>query len=236
MGEINHVGIILDGNRRYAKALGLPPNEGHVKGSENINTLIKWAGGLKGEEKQKYDFNELSLYVFSMQNFRRTEFEKALLMNLFEKAFLELAESDDVKKAGIQVNFCGRLHLLPGKVQSAIKKAHEATKHNKDKKLNFCIAYGGREEIIDGVNRLIKEGRTEPVSEEEFSGYLYGFTEPELIIRTGMKEGCRTSNFLLWHSTYSEWFFLDKTWPEFSPEDFKGIIDEYQLRNRRFGR
>ncbi len=235
MRKINHIGIILDGNRRYAKAHGLQVHEGHDKGSENIRLILNWATQLKGAEKQRYGFNELSLYIFSMQNFKRSAFEKQKLMALFEKAFNEILEMDAIKKAEVQVNFYGRIELLPQRVQAAILKARTATFHNKKMKLKFCIAYGGREEIIDGINKLIKSGRTKPITVAEFSKYLYGFSEPEIIIRTGMKDGCRTSNFLVWHSTYSEWFFLDKTWPEFTPEDFKQVIDDYRKRNRRLG-
>jgi len=230
---LNHVALILDGNRRYAKALGLPPYDGHKKGAETLRKLIKDLSKLDEKEKQRYMPKEVSMYIFSMQNFKRSKFEVDLLMSLFVQAFTELAKSNDVKKLKLNVDFLGRLHLLPAKVQRAIKKVREKTKSFKDYKLNFCIAYGGREEIIDAINKLLKSNK-KSTTEKEFNQYLYNSSEPDIVIRTGGV--IRTSNFLPWQTIYSEWFFLDKTWPEFTLDDYKNIVEDFYKRERRFGK
>ncbi|RLE42593.1 di-trans,poly-cis-decaprenylcistransferase [Candidatus Woesearchaeota archaeon] len=231
---LNHVAIILDGNRRYARKIGKHPVEGHKYGAEALRKFLKWAAGLSPREKERYWARELSLYIFSMQNFNRTKLEIKALMGLFVQAFNELRESKDVEKLELRVDFLGRVNLLPDNVKRAIERLKEKTNHYTKYKLNFCIAYGGREEIIDAINRILKEGKHKRINEEIFSEYLYNSTEPDIIIRTG--NVIRTSNFMPWQSIYSEWFFLDKTWPEFTPEDYKRIVEEFYKRERRFGK
>ncbi len=231
---VKHVAIILDGNRRFARARGMLEFQGHQEGAKALERLLAWGAKLQGEEKDSYWIEQLSLFAFSMQNFNRSEAEKAFLMKIFEDSFTSLTNSKDVQRLGLRVDFLGRLELLSKGVQRAIAVAREKTRNNSGFKLNFCVAYGGREEIIDAINRMLKDGVKHPINEEIFSNFLYMKDEPEIIIRTG--DVTRTSNFLPWQSTYSEWFFLKKTWPEFTPDDFKQVIDEFQTRERRFGK
>ncbi|MFH1770797.1 MAG: polyprenyl diphosphate synthase [archaeon] len=218
-----HVGIVLDGNRRFAKKLMMEPWKGHELGAEKVEKLLSWS--------KELGIKELTLYSFSMQNINRPKKEFDYLMNLFRKAFTKFKDDPRVKAEKIRVNIIGRLNLLPEDLQQLFKQIMDETKQNNNFVLNFAIAYGGREEIIDAVNKAIAKG--EKVDEESFKKYLYSSDEPDLIIRTGGEK--RTSNFLPWQSTYSEWFFFDKTWPEFEKEDLVQVIDEFKERERRFG-
>ena len=174
-----------------------------------------------------------------MQNFNRPKREFDFLMDIFVKAANDAAANEDVHNNKIKINPIGRWHLFPEKVQEAMKKAVEATRDYNDFAVNLCLAYGGREEIVDGVKRLaadIKEGKIDAkdIDEDKFSEYLYMNSDPDLIIRTGGDR--RTSNFLAWQSIYSEWFFIKKFWPEFEKEDLINCIDEFMGRERRFGK
>ena len=224
-----HIGFILDGNRRWARAHGLKPWEGHNKGFEKLKEVI---GFLK-----EFEIKEISLYCFSMQNFKRDKLEIEFLMNIFVKAAKEVMENEDIHKNKVKVMFIGRLELLPEKVQKAIAEVMEATKDYDQYIVNFCVAYGGQEEIVDGVNRVIadaKAGKIDKVDEQSFGKYLYIQNPPDIIIRTSGEQ--RLSNFLTWHSAYSELFYIQKHWPDFSKEDLKKIIDEFvEKRDRRFG-
>lgn len=220
-----NIAIVLDGNRRFAKKLMLAPWKGHELGAEKLRKLFCWC--------KELGIKETTLYCFSIQNFNRPKKEFDFLMDLFEREFLSLSEDEGIHKNKINFNFVGRLHLLPEKVQKAIKKASDATRDYSDYKINICLAYGGREEIVDAINKIIKTNQKE-VNEETIKDNLYLSSEPDLIIRTGGEK--RTSNFLVWQSNYSEWFFLDKTWPEFEKEDLINAISEFQKRERRFGK
>ena len=229
--NLEHIGIILDGNRRFAKRLMLEPWKGHELGFEKLKKLFKWC--------KELEVKEITLYCFSMQNFNRPKKEFDYLMNLFEKGFNEVSTNEDIHKDKIRINVIGRHCLFPEKVQTSIKKAVDATKNYNDYKVNIALAYGGREEIVDAVKKVAekvknKELDIKDINEETFSENLYLNTEPDLIIRTGGDR--RTSNFLPWQSIYSEWFFLEKVWPEFEKEDLIKVIDEYKNRDRRFGK
>jgi tritrans,polycis-undecaprenyl-diphosphate synthase [geranylgeranyl-diphosphate specific] len=231
MNTPRHIGIILDGNRRFAKRLMLEPWRGHELGFDKLKQLYKWC--------KELGIKELTLYCFSMQNFNRPKVEFDFLMDIFEKAARDALTNEDVHKNKIRINPIGRLHLFPEKVQDALKKAVEATKNYNDFVVNLALAYGGREEIIDGIKRLAKDVEEGNVSaseidEKKFAEYLYLKSEPEIIIRTGGDH--RTSNFLAWQSIYSEWFFPEKFWPEFEKEDLIKCIEEYSNRERRFGK
>ncbi len=226
MNGIKHLGIILDGNRRYATAKGLPPWEGHRLGIKNGNKLIsEWMVDL--------NIKELTLYLFSMQNFNRDPKEVKFLMKLF-KEWLKSLDFKELKKKGIKVNFIGRIYLFSKDIHSSMKEIMEKTKDNENHIVNLAMGYGGQEEIVDAVNTILKEGRLKQVDEKEFSKYLYLQSEPDIIIRTGGAR--RTSNFLVWQSWYSEWFFTEKTWPEFTKEDLVKVMEEYKKRERRFGK
>lgn len=228
-----HIGIILDGNRRFAKKLMLKPWKGHEWGIEKVKKLLEWC--------KEIGIQELTLYAFSIQNFNRPKQEFDYLMKLFSEAFEDLMtkEENQKKLEQIQVRFIGRTWMFPQQVQSKMHKLMEHTKNNKPYKINFAMAYGGREEVIDAVKRIaeaVKKGELDinKINEQSFAENLYLNSEPELIIRTG--GDCRTSNFLIWQSHYSEWFFLEKTWPEFEKEDLIQVINEFSQRERRFGK
>lgn len=226
-----HIGIILDGNRRFAKRLMLKPWKGHEFGYEKIRKFLNWC--------RELNIKEITLYCFSMQNFNRSKKEFDYLMDIFEKAFNEISTDKDIHKYKIRINVIGRYYLFPEKVQTSIKKAVDATNNYNDYKVNIALAYGGREEIIDAVKKIAekvkdKELKINEINEKTFAENLYLDKEPNLIIRTGGEQ--RTSNFLPWQSIYSEWFFLEKTWPEFEKEDLITVIEEYKQRQRRFGK
>lgn len=223
--KARHVAIILDGNRRYAKKMLKESWKGHRLGAEKVEQLFEWC--------KELGVSQLTLYIFSLQNFNREKKEVDYLMDLFCKFFSSEKIKNKIKENKIKVNFIGRTYLLPQKVQEIIQKLQQETENYSDFKANFALAYGGREEIVDGIKKLLKEGKTE-IDEQIFSQYLQLQAEPDLIIRTGGER--RTSNFLPWQSWYSEWFFLDKYWPEFEKEDLIKVLEEFNLRGRRFGR
>ena len=228
MGAGLHVGIILDGNRRYAKEKGMKPWDGHEAGFKKLGELFKWC--------KELDIRELSLYCFSMQNFNRDKPEIKFLMDIFRRAAKQALKDENVHKNKIKICFVGRLHLLPEDLQKAIKEVMDATKDYNDYRINFCVAYGGREEIIDGIKKVIEEGvKADDINEGNFSKYLYMQSDPDIVIRTSGEH--RLSNFLTWHTNYSEWFFLDKHWPAFEKQDLIDVIEEFKTqRKRRFGK
>jgi tritrans,polycis-undecaprenyl-diphosphate synthase [geranylgeranyl-diphosphate specific] len=221
-----HIGIILDGNRRWAKSKGMMPWDGHKAGFDKLKEVFRWA--------QELGIKELSLYCFSTQNFDRDPKEVSFLMDIFEKAAKDIAKDKDIHKNKVKIRFIGRLEMLPKNVQKAAKEAMEETKDYNNYIVNFCVAYGGREEIVDGINKALKEG-IKNVDEKTFSKYLYIQSDPDIIIRTSGEK--RLSNFLMWHSAYTELFFLDKHWPDFSKEDLANVVNEFkEKRSRRFGK
>ncbi len=233
---VKHIGIIMDGNRRFSRKLMAKPWKGHEWGARKIEDVLKWC--------REYNIKELTLYAFSVQNFNRPKEEFNYLMDLFRREFDRLiSESDDadkqIRKYRIRVNVIGRLWMFPEDIQERMKLIMEKTKENKKYILNFAMAYGGREEVVDAAKKIalaVKQGKLDidQINEETFSRNLYFNDEPDLIIRTGGEK--RTSNFLIWQSYYSEWFFVDKMWPEFSKKDFVMAIEDFKKRERRFGR
>ncbi|MBU1201101.1 MAG: di-trans,poly-cis-decaprenylcistransferase [Nanoarchaeota archaeon] len=226
-----HIGVVLDGNRRFAKKLMLKPWKGHEWGAKKVENLLNWAKDL--------GIKELTIYSFSIQNMNRPKEEFNFLMNLFKKEFTRLLHDKRIMKDGIRINIIGRIQLLPKDLYELFQELMEKTKDNKEYIINFAIAYGGREEVIDAIMKLgadLKSGKLDvnKINEEVFQNYLYTPDEPDLIIRTGGDR--RTSNFLIWQSNYSEWFFLEKTWPEFEKEDLIRIVEDFQNRERRFGK
>jgi len=226
-----HVAVILDGNRRFAKRLMLEPWKGHEYGEKKVEKLIDWC--------LKLGIEELTIYTFSIQNFNRPKKEFDYLMNLIKDAFNNFCDDLKIKKYGIKVNVLGRYSMFPKDVVAAIDKIIAKTKNNKKFILNFAMAYGGREELTDAVRRIaqeVKRGRLDPekINEKVVEANLYTTSEPDIIIRTGGEK--RTSNFLMWQSSYSEWFFLEKTWPEFTQQDLIDVLKEFEQRERRFGK
>ncbi len=226
-----HIAVILDGNRRFARKLMLQPWKGHEWGANKVEELLNWASeaGVK----------ELTLYAFSLQNFNRPKKEFDYLMKLFRDSYTRFLSDNRIDKFGIRVRFIGRISLLPADLQEVVKDVEERTKHNDNFFINIAMAYGGREEIVDAVKALalkVKNDEIDPdsIDESVFSDYLALQSEPDMVIRTGGDH--RTSNFLIWQCNYSEWFFVDKSWPEFEKEDFLRCLDEFSKRERRFGR
>ena len=226
-----HVAIIIDGNRRFAKKMLNHPFKGHDEGAKKIDMLIDWA--------KELEIKELTLYVFSMQNFKRPKDEVDYLFDLFEKKFTELSKSKKLKEKGIRINFVGRLFMFPKGVQDSARKLMENTKDNNELIVNFALGYGGQEEIVDAANeiaRKVKRGELNPedISEDLFEECLYNPSKPEIVIRTSGEK--RISNFLNYQSAYSELFFIDKLWPEFEKADLLEILSEFKQRHRRFGK
>jgi len=224
MKQIQSVGIIMDGNRRWAKEQGLPSFEGHRLGLEKVKDLVSWV--------QEAGIKELTLYAFSTENWNRTPLEIDYLMKLFENTFG--TEIDNIVEKGARVRFIGQRERLPQSLQKKMQEAEERTKGGEKGTLIIALSYGGRAEIVAGVNALLAE-KAENVDESAFRKALWGgeFTDPDLIIRTGGDK--RLSNFLTWQSVYSELFFTDTKWPDFEKAEFESILAEYASRERRRG-
>ena len=220
-----HIGIIFDGNRRFAKRLMVKPWKGYEWGVKKIEKLMEWV--------TEYKINELTLYVLSVQNYSsRSKKELNYLFNLFKREFKNLIANEKLKKQKIKINFIGRLNLFDKELRELMKKLMNETKDNKNLIINFAMAYGGKEEIIDAVNKILKS-KKKKVNEKSFKDFLYLKSSPDLIERTGGEK--RTSNFLNYQSSYSEWIFLDIMWPEFEKKDFVKCLNEFSSRKRRFG-
>lgn len=219
------VGIIMDGNRRWASSKGLPTLEGHRKGLEKSKEIARAA----------FDAGVTTLYyyAFSTENWNRAPEEVSYLMTLFEQAIQE--EFKEFAKEDIRVRFIGDLARLPQKLQKLARELEEKTAGNTRGTLVIALSYGGRLEILSAVNRLIQEGR-ELISEQELGEALWtsGMPDPDLIIRTSGEK--RLSNFLTWQSVYSELAFTDTYWPDFSKEELLQIFEEYAKRERRNGK
>jgi len=219
------IGVIIDGNRRWAKEQGLPSLEGHMKGYEKIQDLCTWA--------RDAGIEEVIVYAFSTENWNRSAEEVSYLMKLME----DLLENKvrELEEKNVRIRVIGdRLRLSPH-LQGLVSKAEDRTKNATGGILAFAISYGGRLEILSAVNRLLEEGR-DVVTEEELRNAMWSadLHDPDLIIRTGGEK--RLSNFLPWQSTYSELFFTDTKWPAFTKEEFDAVLAEFSQRERRHGK
>lgn len=221
-----HIAIIMDGNRRWAKKRGLPSIEGHRAGYEQFKKI--------SERCRELGVKILTVYAFSTENWKRGKEEVSYLMKLLEAALKK--ERGSFIKQGIRLNVLGRIEKLPDSLRKLVCEVMEETKNNKEGILNLALSYGGRDEIIEAVKKIIAEKiRPEDVNEEIFSKYLHtaGQPDPALLIRTSGEQ--RLSGFLPWQSVYSELYFSPKLWPEFTENDLEEAIKEYQERQRRFG-
>jgi len=226
-----HVAIVLDGNRRYAKKLGLQPWKGHEFGLRKLEELFNWC--------QELGIKELTLYSFSNENFRRAKREINYLFGLFRQEFNKMKQKNGIFKNKIRIKVIGRINMFPEDIRKAMLEVVEKTKKHNNFIVNFAMAYGGRQEITDAVKKIaenVKKGkiRAEDINEELITNKLYIKSEPDLVIRPGGEK--RISNFLLWQSSYSEFFFIDKLWPEFTKQDLSKCIEEFKRRERRLGR
>ncbi len=224
-----HIAIIMDGNGRWAKNRGLPRTAGHAAGAEAFRKIANYC--------RQIGVEYLTVYAFSTENWKRSEEEISGIMRLLGLYLKEALR--DMKKNRVRFCFFGDLSRLSPKLQKLCLDAQEQSAEY-DVQVNFCLNYGGRQEIVQAAQRFaedVAQGRlsAEELNEEIFSEYLYSkdVPDPELIIRPSGEK--RTSNFLLWQSAYSEYVFMNVLWPDFSPEHLDEAIEEYHRRNRRFG-
>mgnify|MGYP001827487993 FL=1 len=221
-----HVAIIMDGNGRWARSRGLPRLAGHRAGTENLRPIL--------EASVEFGIETLTIWAFSTENWQRPETEvRGLLRNLERMIQRELRELD---KQGVQLRHLGRLDRLPKRLQKQVLDAIETTKNNDRLVLNVAFDYGGREEIVQAVQRIIRAGiPAGDVDEELLSDYMYtaGQLDPDLIIRTSGE--LRTSGFMIWQSAYSEYYITPAFWPDFDREELYKALVAYSQRDRRFG-
>jgi undecaprenyl diphosphate synthase len=225
-GVPQHVGYIVDGNRRWAKSHGLPTYEGHLAGYNVLKDMVI----ATADVGVKY----ISLYTFSTENWKRPKGEVDRLLKLMLRIFkTDLRELMD---AEIRVRVLGSMDGLSNELIAAIKTAEADTAHLTRATVSVCFNYGGQQEIVEAVRALVSEGaKAEAISEETIAQHLYAPEIPpvDVVVRTSGEQ--RLSNFMLWRVAYSELIFLDKFWPDMTAEDVTAIINEYQRRSRRFG-
>ncbi len=224
----NHIGIIVDGNRRWAGERGVPDFEGHSRGLEVIRESAGWSfeRGIK----------VLSCYAFSSENWKRSPEEVDYLMNTIFRERLFGKDLDYYSETGVKIIVTGRRQGLPGDLLEAIETAERCTEKNTGGTLNFCLNYGGRAEITDAVRAILRNSPDiKDIDEDLLEKNLYraDLSAPELIIRTGGRK--RMSNFLLWQAAYSELYFIDRYWPDFSPEDLDAALEDFSQRRRNYG-
>lgn len=225
-----HIAIIMDGNGRWAKKRGLPRTAGHVAGAETFRTIATYC--------KELGIDYLTVYAFSTENWKRPEAEVSSIMGLLKKYLLEAIgqmECDQVK-----MEFFGDLSPLTPELRELCERTREISRHYDGCQVNLCLNYGGRDELIRAAKAFAQEcveGKTKPeeLTEEKLSSYLFsaGIPDPDLVIRPSGE--LRLSNFLLWQSAYSEFYYSDVLWPDFSKEDLNRAIVSFQQRDRRFG-
>lgn len=220
----NHLGIILDGNRRWAEENKLPVFRGHKKGAEKVKEAIRWC-------KQK-EVKILTLYVFSTENWKRSRTEVAYLMKLLANAFSK-KNLKEVYDLGVKIRVIGQRDKLSKGLIKKIKEIEEWTQNNKAMTVNFALSYGGRAEIVEAFKKIIKKKiPAEKITEDVIKENLWT-SDVDLIIRTGKEQ--RTSNFLIWQAAYSELYFFKKYWPDFTEQDLDEALIDYSNRQRRLG-
>ncbi|MFA5050327.1 MAG: polyprenyl diphosphate synthase [Candidatus Micrarchaeia archaeon] len=219
--------MIPDGNRRWAKKHNISKEEAYATGIRKIGEVLKWC--------REKDIRILTMWGFSLENFRRDEKELLKLFELFKKNLVKALVSSEKEKFDVKVKFLGRTSLFPKEISEMMKKAEKESENREKYQLNLLMSYGGRAEIIDAVNTIIKKG-IKKIDEKTFQNYLYtkAIPDPDLIIRTSGEK--RLSGLMPWQSAYSELYFCDKLWPDFKKEDFEDAIDNYLKRKRRFGK
>lgn len=225
-----HIAIVMDGNGRWAKQRGLPRPAGHKAGAESFRTIANYAKSI--------GLQYLTVYAFSTENWKRPEDEVDAIMDLLEKYLREAIR--DMDRNRVRFCFFGDLSRLSPELQREAQEAVERSKKYEGVQVNFCLNYGGRDEIVRAAQRFAAqcaggERRPEELTEDMFSDLLYsaGVPDPELVIRPGGET--RISNFLLWQSAYAEYYFTDVLWPDFGPEELDKAIDAFNARDRRFG-
>ncbi|MBO7672214.1 isoprenyl transferase [bacterium] len=224
---LKHIAIIMDGNRRWAKEHNLPSMLGHKKGVEALKTVLKAC--------HKFGVKYLTVYAFSTENWKRTPEEVDFLMNLLADTIKN--EINELDESGVVVNFIGDLTKLGENLRRILSDATERTKNNTGVNLQIAFNYGGRDEIVNAVKNIVNSGLSaDKITEELISENLYtkNIPSPDLLIRTGGEK--RISNFLLWQSAYSEIYVTDEFWPEFGEESLAKGIEDFEKRQRRYGK
>ena len=226
----SHVAIIMDGNGRWAERRGLPRLAGHRSGADTVREITT--------ASRKLGLKYLTLYSFSVQNWQRPMAEVSGLMDLLEEYCV--GERDLLMQNGIRLNVVGGRSRLPESTRLALEKLCDATKENTDMVLTLAIDYGGREELLQATRAMgeaVAKGELIPedINEDTLSSYLWthDMPDPDLLIRTSGE--VRLSNFLLWQSAYTELLFTDVLWPDFDPDQFVGCVEDFNLRQRRYG-
>ena len=219
-----HVSIIMDGNGRWAKKRGLPRYEGHKEGAKALEKVLSFASDL--------GINWLSVFAFSTENWKRPKEEIEVIFSLLVEYIN--TKLDKLLDKNIRLRFMGRLDEFSDKIKESIKKGEEATKNCTGMNFVITLNYSGRAEIIDAVNKILKEGKKE-ITIEDFKNYLYipEMPEPDLLIRTSGE--LRISNYMLWELAYTELYFTETLWPDFNEKEFLKALYSYQFRERRFG-
>lgn len=232
-----HLGVILDGNRRFAKAIGVATDEGHRRGAKKVRELLRWCGEFK--------IPIVTLWTFSTQNQSRDPQEVEALMRLFTEQAKTMLHDEEFALNDIRVKVIGRRDNLPDYLQSALNELETSTAERKGMLVQLALGYGGREEIVDAMKAYllgVREGdrsltqAIDELSEQSISAHLYNgdVPDPDFIIRTSGE--VRLSGFLLWQAAYSEYYFVDVNWPGFRRVDFLRALRSFQSRQRRFGK
>lgn len=229
-GLPTHIAIIMDGNRRWAKSQGKPAGFGHKAGAKTIENIVRYAN--------KIGLKYITVYAFSTENWKRSEDEVSGLMLLLQNYLSDYAKRANTEN--IKIKVLGDITKFPEGTQKSIKECIERTKNNTGVTFSIALNYGGRAEIIQAIQNIAKDLKKGQIKENEITEqlineYLYtkDMPDPDLIIRTSGEQ--RLSGFLAWQSTYSELYFIQKNWPDFTEEDLDKAIEEYNRRTRKFG-
>lgn len=226
-----HIGIIMDGNRRWAKERKLPIKVGHLEGTKALKKTLKYIN------EKNYDIEYLSVYAFSTENWNRSKEEVSNLMEIFLKYINDIIEDDE----GLKVKIIGDKTAFSDILRNKMDIMEEKTKSNCGLTLNVCLNYSGRSDIIQAIKKIANEVKNEKIEIEDIDYelvnsnlYTNGISYPDIVVRTSGEY--RLSDFMIWQIAYSELYFIKKYWPDFNGEDIENIIDEYSKRNRRFGK
>jgi undecaprenyl diphosphate synthase len=222
-----HIAIIMDGNGRWAAGRGLSRMEGHRAGTENLRPIIRAC--------VDFDIKYLTLYAFSTENWGRPREEVNGLLAILESVIDR--ELNELNAEGVRIVHVGRLEAMPKKVREKVRHSMEVTRNNDRIILNIAWNYGGRDEIVYAIQQIVKEQiKPEDINEDVVTRHLFthGCPDPDLIIRTSGE--MRSSNFLIWQSAYSEWYFTPTFWPDFNKDELKKAIEDFSHRKRRFGK
>ena len=223
-----HLVLFPDGNRRWALKRGLPAIQGHLAGRQNFERFLFQA--------KKRGIKVLTVFGFSTENWKRSKEEVNFLMKLFEEGLSEKGALGKLYKEGVKIKVIGQKERLPKSLQKVIEKIENLTKNNKKFHLNLAVSYGGRWDILQAVQKIIKKKLpAKKITEKLIEKYLTtaGLPHPDLVIRAGGEK--RFSNFLLWQSAYAELYFSSKLWPDFSEKDLDKALQDFSKRERRFG-